>query len=193
MAAGPGTMAAVGGSTAAARAAYVLALDRFTLRHLYGRPALREPSVPRHREGEPARLCPTLDGRAPSAHRVRYVVSDHHGHRVAPGKQDGDAPPPHGYRLGRRTRMTVDVHNFDDTAHSVTVSARPVGGGWTVRTDQGRRETRIRVPAGGRAGDNFTVLAGSSVPRRTDRRLAFRATADDHAGVPASVALIHRG
>ncbi|GAA2764595.1 hypothetical protein GCM10010103_36360 [Streptomyces paradoxus] len=40
---------------------------------------------------------------------------------------------------------------------------------------------------------NFTVLAGSSVPRRTDRRPAFRATADDHAEVPASVALIHRG
>jgi hypothetical protein len=47
------------------------------------------------------------------------------------------------------------------------------------------------VPAGGRAAVNFTVLAGRSVARRTDRRLAFRATLDDHAEVPASVALIH--
>jgi hypothetical protein len=89
--------------------------------------------------------------------------------------------------------MTVDVYTFDDTAHRVTVSARPVGGGWTVRADQGQRETSICVPAGGRAGVNFSILAGSSVPRRIDRRLAFRATADDHAEVPASVALIHRG
>ncbi|KJK38401.1 hypothetical protein UK15_17175 [Streptomyces variegatus] len=73
----------------------------------------------------------------------------------------------------------------------MTVSARPVGGGWTVRTDQGQPETRIHVPAGGRAAVNFTVLAGRSVARRTDRRLAFRATLDDHAEVPASVALIH--
>ncbi|AMW10943.1 hypothetical protein A4E84_16360 [Streptomyces qaidamensis] len=81
----------------------------------------------------------------------------------------------------------------DRDALEVTVSARPVGGGWTVRAGQGQRETRIRVPAGGRADVNFTTPAGSSVPRRTDRRPAFRATADDHAEVPASVALIHRG
>ncbi|MFF5968122.1 hypothetical protein ACFY64_31260 [Streptomyces collinus] len=111
---------------------------------------------------------------------------------AAPGKQDG-VPPPHGYRLGRRTRMTVDVYNFDDTAHRVSVSAPPMGGGWTVRADQGQGQTCRRVPAGGRAGVNFTVLAGSSVPRRTDRRPAFQATADDDAEVPASVALIHRG
>lgn len=112
---------------------------------------------------------------------------------AAPGEQEGDASPPHGYRLGRRIRMAVDVYNFDDTAHRVTVSARPVGGGWSVRTDQGQPETRIQVPAGGRAGVDFTVLAGSSVARRTDRRLACRATLDDHAEVPASVALIHLG
>ncbi|MFE6091865.1 hypothetical protein ACFQ7M_07730 [Streptomyces massasporeus] len=109
---------------------------------------------------------------------------------AAPGKQDGDAPPPHGYRLGRRTRMTLDVYNFGDTARRVTVAARPMGGGWTVRAE---RETRIRVPAGGRVGVNFTLLAGSSVARRTDRRLAFRATLDDRSEVPASVALIHLG
>ncbi|MFI6371335.1 hypothetical protein [Streptomyces sp. NPDC050546] len=115
---------------------------------------------------------------------------------AAPGKDDGDAPPPHGYRLGRRTRMTVDVYNFDDTAHHVTVTAQPTDDGWTVRTEQGRKgrkETkgRIRVPAGGRAGVNFTIRAESSVPRRIDRRLAFGATLDDHSEVPASVALIH--
>lgn len=111
----------------------------------------------------------------------------------APGKQDGDAPPPHGYRLGRRTRMTVDVYNFDDTAHRVTVSAPKVGGGWTVRSDRGQGHPCIRVPAEGRAVVNFTIVAGSSVPRRIDRRLAFRATADDHAEVPATMVLIHRG
>ncbi|MCE7051271.1 hypothetical protein [Streptomyces purpurascens] len=110
---------------------------------------------------------------------------------AAPGKDDGDAPPPHGYRLGRRTRMTVDVYNFGATARQVTVAAQPVGGGWTVRTEQGREETRIRVPAGGRIGVDFTVRAESSVRRRIDRRLAFGAMLDDHSEVPASVALIH--
>ncbi|MFI9752563.1 hypothetical protein [Streptomyces collinus] len=89
--------------------------------------------------------------------------------------------------------MTVDVYNFDDTAHRVTVSTPKVGGGWTVRADRGQNQPCLRVPAGGRAGVNFPIVAGSSVPRRIDRRLAFRATADDHAEVPATVALIHRG
>ncbi|WP_157852757.1 hypothetical protein RFN58_17965 [Streptomyces iakyrus] len=143
---------------------------------------------------------PAASPRALARPRARLSPAEHivlaqrfPARNAAPGKQDGDAPPPHGYRLGRRTRMTVDVYNFDDTAHRVTVSARPVGGGWIVRAGQGQRETSIRVPAGGRAGVNFTLLAGSSVPRRIDRRLAFRATVDDHAEVPATVALIHRG
>ncbi|MFI2634942.1 hypothetical protein ACH5A2_31850 [Streptomyces collinus] len=89
--------------------------------------------------------------------------------------------------------MTVDVYDCDDTAHRVTVSAPPVGGGWTVRADRGQGQPCIRVPAGGRAGVNFTIVTGSSAPRRIHRRLAFRATADDHAVVPATVALIHRG
>ncbi|MZF90683.1 hypothetical protein [Streptomyces sp. SID5643] len=67
----------------------------------------------------------------------------------------------------------------------------------TVRAGQGQGRTCTRVPAGGRAGGragvNFTILAGSSLPRRIDRRPAFGATADDHAEVPATVALIHRG
>ncbi|MEU1575321.1 hypothetical protein ABZ519_30015 [Streptomyces collinus] len=101
--------------------------------------------------------------------------------------------PPHGYRLGRRTRMTVDVYDFDYTVHRVTVSAPPVGDGWAVRADRGQGRPCTSVPAGGRDGVNFTIVAGSSVPRRIDRRPAFRATADDHAEVPATVALIHRG
>ncbi|MFF5314263.1 hypothetical protein [Streptomyces massasporeus] len=92
------------------------------------------------------------------------------------------------HRPGARTRMTVDVYHFGDTARRVTVAARPMGGGWTVRAEQ---ETRIRVPAGGRVGVNFIPLAGSSVARRTDRRPALRATLDDRSEVPASVALIH--
>ncbi|MFD9979183.1 hypothetical protein ACFWZJ_02210 [Streptomyces massasporeus] len=92
--------------------------------------------------------------------------------------------------MDRRTRMTLDVYDFGDTARRVTVAARPMGGGWTVRAE---RETRIRVPAGGRVGVNFTLLAGSSVARRADRRPAFRAALDDRSEVPASVALIHLG
>lgn len=93
-------------------------------------------------------------------------------------------------RTRTRTRMTVDVYHFGDTARRVTVAARPVGGGWTVRAEQ---ETRIRVPTGGRLGVNSTLLASSSVARRTDRRPAFRATLDDRSEVPASVAPIHLG
>ncbi|MBR8642046.1 hypothetical protein KEF29_28805 [Streptomyces tuirus] len=110
---------------------------------------------------------------------------------AAPAKDDGDAPPPHGYRLGRRTRMTVDVYNFSDTVRQVTVRAQPVGGGWTVRAEQDRERIRIRVPAGGRIGVGFTVRAGGSVRRRTDRRLAFGAALDDHTQVPPTVAFIH--
>lgn len=87
--------------------------------------------------------CPYLAARRGPLHRPRAPAA---GRRPRAGKKDGDAPPPHGYRLGRRTRMTVDVYNFGGTARRVTVTARPVGGGWTVRAE---RETRIRVPARG--------------------------------------------
>ncbi|MFJ8719223.1 hypothetical protein ACIRD9_39615 [Streptomyces violaceus] len=151
---------------------------------------------------DPPRPSATTRPRARLSPAEHIVLAQRFSARdAAPGKDDGDAPPPHGYRLGRRTRMTVDVYNFGDTARHVTVAAQPVGGGWTVRAEQGRAEqgreaqgreaTRIRVPAGGRIGVNFTVRAQSSVPRRIDRRLAFGATLDDHCEVPASVALIH--
>lgn len=111
---------------------------------------------------------------------------------AAPGKQDGDAPPPYGYRLGRRTRMTVDVYNFGSEARCVTVMASVAGGsgdGWSVRPVAG---TRACVAAGGRVGVRFEVRAGRTTPRREDVRLTFRARLDDHSAVPPSVALVHR-
>lgn len=107
---------------------------------------------------------------------------------AAPGKQDGDAPPPYGYRLGRRTRMVVDVYNFGAEARYVTVRPEVAGRGWSVRA---ARESRVRVAAGGRVGVGFVVTAGSGVRRRADVRLAFRARLDDHSEVPPSVALVH--
>ncbi|ANS65757.1 hypothetical protein SLINC_3533 [Streptomyces lincolnensis] len=115
---------------------------------------------------------------------------------AAPGKEDGDAPAPYGYRLGRRTRMRVEVYNFSAEARTVTVTAGSPGGGWSVRARAG---TRVRVAARGRAGVDFVVTAGSSVPRRVDRRLSFGAVLEDGSGggsdggrqVPKSVALVH--
>ncbi|MFI7408916.1 hypothetical protein ACIBU0_09645 [Streptomyces sp. NPDC049627] len=108
---------------------------------------------------------------------------------AAPGKDNGDAPPPYGYRLGRRTRMTVDLYNFGDSGRHVTVTAGAMGEGWSVRP---AAATRAWVPAGGRVGVDFVVMAGSSVRRRADRRLVFRARLDGGGGeVPGSVALVH--
>ncbi|MDX3638547.1 hypothetical protein, partial [Streptomyces sp. MB09-02B] len=106
---------------------------------------------------------------------------------AAPGKDNGDAPPPLGYRLGRRTRMTVDVYNFDGSARHVTLTPRPAAG-WSVRP---RGAPRVRVPAQGRTGVDFTVTADRSVSRRTDQRLTFTAVLDDGSRVPDSVALVH--
>ncbi|MGC9536206.1 hypothetical protein [Streptomyces sp. UG1] len=116
------------------------------------------------------------------------VLSQRYSARnAAPGKDNGDAPPPLGYRLGRRTRMTVDVYNFSGSARYVTLTPRPARG-WSVRP-QG--VARVRVPAQGRTGVGFTVTAGRSVPRRIDHRLAFAAVLDDGSEVPVSVALVH--
>lgn len=94
------------------------------------------------------------------------------------------------FRVTEPTRHGRDVYNFGSTTRWVTVAARPVGGGWTAGAE---REARTRAPAGGRVGVNFTLLASSSVIRRTDRRPAFRAMPGDRSGVPASRALIHLG
>ncbi|MFJ2770657.1 hypothetical protein [Streptomyces sp. NPDC087300] len=114
----------------------------------------------------------------------RYAARD-----AAPGKEDGDAEPPLGYRLGVRTRMTLDVYNFDAVPRTVTVTAHPADG-WTARA---RGPRRVRVPAMGRVGVGFTLVAGRGVRRRVDHRLAFSAVLDDGARVPRSVAMVHLG
>ncbi|GHH08166.1 hypothetical protein GCM10018780_42890 [Streptomyces lanatus] len=125
---------------------------------------------------------------SPAEHIVlsqRYAARD-----AAPGKEDGDAPPPYGYRLGRRTRMTLDVYNFGDSGRHVTVAAEPMGAGWAVRP-WGASGTRVWVPAEGRVGVEFGVVAGRAVRRRVDRRLVFGARLDGGGEVPGSVALVH--
>lgn len=133
--------------------------------------------------------CP--GGRLSPAEHI--VLSQRYAARnAAPGKDNGDARPPYGYRLGRRTRMTVDVYNFGGSGQYVTVAAQAMGAGWSVRPAAG---SRVWVPAGGRVGVEFVVVAGRSVRRRVDRRLAFRARLDGEGGgrgeVPGSVALVH--
>ncbi|MDN3023114.1 hypothetical protein [Streptomyces sp. S.PB5] len=123
---------------------------------------------------------------SPAEHIVlsqRYAARE-----AAPGKQDGDAPPPYGYRLGRRTRMAVDVYNFGAEAREVTVTGRVPADGWSLRAVRG---TRVRVAAGGRVSVGFVVTAQGSVRRREDVRLTFRARLDDGSAVPRSVALVH--
>ncbi len=133
--------------------------------------------------------CGTPPGGRPLSRAEHIVLSQRYSARnAAPGKDNGDAPPPNGYRLGRRTRMAVDVYNFGTEALHVTVTGR-AGGGWSVRPQGGAG--RVRVPAGGRVGVNFSAMAGSSVRRRVDHRVIFRARLDDHSDVPDSVALVH--
>ncbi|MFF4270831.1 hypothetical protein [Streptomyces sp. NPDC001536] len=107
---------------------------------------------------------------------------------AAPGKQDGDAPAPYGYRLGRRTRMAVDVYNFGAEARYVTVEPAAMSDGWSVRAVG---DARVRVAAGGRVGVGFTVRAGRATRRRKDVRLTFRGRLADGSDVPPSVALVH--
>ncbi|MGW0824026.1 hypothetical protein [Streptomyces sp. NPDC002845] len=138
-------------------------------------------------------------GRRLSHHRrlspaEHIVLSQRYPARnAAPGKDNGDAPPPLGYRLDRRTHMTVDVYNFNGSAQHVTLTPCPAPG-WSVRS---RGPVRVRVPAQGRTSVGFTVTADGSVPRRTDHRLAFTAVLDDGSDgseeceVPVSVAMVH--
>lgn len=73
------------------------------------------------------------------------VLSQRHAARdAAPGKDDGDAPPPYGYRLGRRTRMTVDVYDFGGSGRYVTVAAKGAKGGLVGSAGAA---TRAWVPA----------------------------------------------
>ncbi|MGP4046538.1 hypothetical protein [Streptomyces sp. 2A115] len=104
---------------------------------------------------------------------------------AAPNKDNGDAEPPLGYRLSRRTRMSLDIYNFTDASQRVTAKARPAGG-WSARADG---PTRVEIPPQGRTTVTFTITAGSGVRRRTDHRLEFTATLDGDE-VPPSVSLI---
>ncbi|MEV2192837.1 hypothetical protein AB0I02_17885 [Streptomyces phaeochromogenes] len=104
---------------------------------------------------------------------------------AAPNKDNGDAEPPLGYRLSRRTRMSLDVYNFTSTSRTVTVKARPAGG-WSARAEG---PTWVEVPPQGRMTLDFTITAGSGMRRRTDHRLEFTATLDGDE-VPPSVSLV---
>lgn len=104
---------------------------------------------------------------------------------AAPNKDNGDAEPPLGYRLSRRTRMSLDVYNFTSISRTVTVKARPAGG-WSARAEG---PTQVEVPPQGRMTVDFTITAGSGVQRRTDHRLQFTATLDGDE-VPPSVSLV---
>ncbi|MEU7576181.1 hypothetical protein AB0B50_01045 [Streptomyces sp. NPDC041068] len=100
------------------------------------------------------------------------VLSQRYSARnAAPGKDNGDAPPPLGYRLGSRTRMALDVYNFTASERTVTVAADPAEG-WSARAEGARR---VRVPAMGRTSVEFTLTADKTVKRRVDYRLAFSA------------------
>uniref|UniRef100_UPI000A4A0955 hypothetical protein n=1 Tax=Streptomyces silaceus TaxID=545123 RepID=UPI000A4A0955 len=138
--------------------------------------------------------CAYADGprrRALSAAEHIVLSQRYAARNAAPGKEDGDADPPLGYRLGSRTRMALDVYNFTAEARTVTVTAHP-GAGWSARAEGPRR---VRVPAMGRTSVEYTLTADRTVRRRVDHRLAFSAVlagAEDGAGVvPPSVAMVH--
>ncbi|MFD9907753.1 hypothetical protein [Streptomyces sp. NPDC059063] len=127
-------------------------------------------------------------GRRPLSAAEHIVLNQRYAAaNAAPGKDDGDAEPPLGYRLGATTRMWVDVYNFDRAARTVTLSARP-SGGWAVTP---RRVAGVRVPAGGRVPVPFTVTAGERVRPGVDRLLTFEARLGDRA-VPPSVSRVQR-
>jgi hypothetical protein len=94
----------------------------------------------------------------------RFAAAD-----PAPGKDNGDAEPPLGYRLGATTRMSLDVYNFTDTARTVTLAGR-TSGGWTVRP---AGPTTVRIPAMGRVGVPFTIAPGGGVVHGRDYPLIF--------------------
>ncbi|WP_433473770.1 hypothetical protein ACQPZP_33930 [Spirillospora sp. CA-142024] len=90
----------------------------------------------------------------------------------APGKQSGDAPPPHGYRLNARTRMFLDVYNFTDKPQTVVLRGRATGG-WAVRP-AGR--TTVRIPARGRFSVPVLLDSQGGVRKGRDQQLIFEAT-----------------
>jgi hypothetical protein len=131
---------------------------------------------------------PRPGGGEPRTPRRRFTAADHivlsqryAARNAAPGKEDGDAGPPHGYRLDRTTRLTVDVYNFDDRAHRVGVSARAYGG-WTVSPP---RRDGVLVPAKGRIGVEFTASAAGTVRPGVDLPLVFEGDLGGRATSPS--------
>ncbi|MGW7087670.1 hypothetical protein ACWGH2_29800 [Streptomyces sp. NPDC054871] len=133
------------------------------------------------------RPAPRPRGRARLSPAEHIVLSQrYHVRNAAPGKDNGDAAPPLGYRLGARTRMSLDVHNFNDTPQTVTVTAHPAEG-WSARNAGSRT---VDVPPMGRESVEFTITAGRAVERRVDHRLAFTARlATDAGGTGATAAV----
>ncbi|NGO72055.1 hypothetical protein [Streptomyces boncukensis] len=127
---------------------------------------------------------------APELSPAEHIVLNQRWPRrnAAPGKDNGDAPPPHGYRLGRTARMTLEVYNFGDREQQVTVRARAAGG-WEATAAQ---PDTVRVAPGGRARVTFTVRAGGGVPEGRDERLAFEATVAGRERVTPSVSWVQR-
>lgn len=116
----------------------------------------------------------------------RIVLDQRYGAgNQAPGKQDGDAEPPLGYRLGRTTDMAVDVYNFGDAPQTVRLSVRP-DDGWSVTATGG---DTVEVPPLGRVSVPFTVTADDGVVAGVDHRLVVEATVGDDP-VPPSVARV---
>jgi len=125
--------------------------------------------------------------RTPLSPAEHIVLSQRYAARnAAPNKDNGDAEPPLGYRLSRRTRMSLDVYNFPSTSRTVTAKAPRPAGGWSARAEG---PTRVEVPPQGRMTVDFVITAGSGVERRTDHRLQFTATLDGDE-VPPSVSLV---
>jgi hypothetical protein len=91
---------------------------------------------------------------------------------------------PYGYQLGRRTRMTLDVYNFNRHRQTVRLVGR-AWEGWSFA----RARARVVVPAMGRVRVPFTLTAAASVRRGVDYPLAFDATVGGRA-VPPSVSRV---
>ena len=122
--------------------------------------------------------------RRPSLSPAEHIVLSqrYSARNAAPNKDNGDAEPPLGYRLSRRTRMSLDVYNFTSTSRTVTVKAASRRG--LVGT--GGRSGTGRGPAPGPYDGEVHDHGGQRGARRTDHRLEFTATLDGDE-VPSSV------
>lgn len=102
---------------------------------------------------------------------------------------EGSTPEPFkfpwGYRVGKKTRMTLDVYNFTDTPQTVRVTTKSEAG-WTI-SPAGRRT--IRIPAQGRVSVPYDIFVGTKVRPGVDYSLIFEATLGERR-VPPSAARV---